>query len=90
MAITATQPLSTKLNEDHVLINDDLKISFRRTIRVPDNHQTSFLPPDLGAYPLKSVAEHANKMRPEMIAKGGLMFPMYRRYHCNVMREWQR
>ena len=78
------QPLSVELKHDyysqgsHVLVNDDLRISFRRTIRVPDNHQTSCLPPDLGAFPLKPISGYANKITAEMVAKGGLFFPMYR------------
>jgi hypothetical protein len=42
---------------DTVIVhNGDLKISFRRTIRVPDNaNVTSLLPPDLGAFPLYPI-----------------------------------
>lgn len=74
-----TAPLSMKLSHNMVVANDDLQISFRRTIRVSDNHQVSLLPPDLGEFPLKAVSQHADKMRPEMSAKGGLFFPMYRK-----------
>ncbi|KAF2688901.1 hypothetical protein K458DRAFT_331541 [Lentithecium fluviatile CBS 122367] len=71
-------PLATSVeNGDTVLINNDLRISFRRTIRVPDNHQTSFLPPDLGTFPLKSTTKYAEKLPTQMVAKGGLFFPMY-------------
>jgi hypothetical protein len=73
------KPLECELTHHEVVINNDLRISFRRTIRVPDNHQTSWLPPDLGAYPLKSVAEYSKNLKPEMTAKGGLFFPMYRK-----------
>lgn len=76
----ATEPLSCTLeNDDTVLVGGDLRISFRRTIRVPDNHQESFLPPDLGAFPLKRVSQYADKLPPRMSANGGLLFPMYRR-----------
>jgi hypothetical protein len=79
------KPLSVELKykgteDNHVLVNNDLKISFRRTIRVPDNNQASKLPPDLGVFPLSPISEHVNKMTPEMAAKGGLFFPMYREY----------
>ncbi|KAF1952077.1 integral membrane protein [Byssothecium circinans] len=70
-------PLPCRLENDSILINDDLRISFRRTIRVPDNAQTSYLPPDLGAFPLKPISTYATSMKPEMVAKGGAFFPMY-------------
>jgi len=78
------QPVKVELKANaetgnHVLVNDDLKISFRRTIRVPNSKKMSHLPPDLGAFPLKPVSGYANKLTPEMAAKGGLLFPMYRK-----------
>ena len=77
---TQPQPLECKLTREAIIINNDLKISFRRTIRVPDNHQASELPPDLGAFPLKSVNKHMGKMCASMAAKGGLFFPMHRKW----------
>jgi hypothetical protein len=73
-------PLKVELQDNAIVVNDDLRISFRRTIRVPDNgKQISFLPPDLGAFPLKAVSKYAAKMRPEMAGKGGVFMPMYRK-----------
>ncbi|KAF7448574.1 integral membrane protein [Pyrenophora tritici-repentis] len=70
-------PLNCELGEGEVVVNNDLRISFHRTIRVPDNDQKSFLPPDLGAYPLKPIQAYSKKMPTEMTSKGGLFFPMY-------------
>ena len=72
-------PLSVKLKHDRIIINDDLRISFRRTVRVPDNEQISHLPPDLGAFPLKQVDDYMTTIGAEMAAKGGVFFPMYRK-----------
>jgi hypothetical protein len=72
------QPLAIELKPDHVFVNNDLKITFCRTTRVPDNHQTSFLPPNLGAFPLKPISKYSDKLMTSMVAKGGLFFPMYR------------
>jgi hypothetical protein len=74
----STDPLGIELKDDHVLVDSRLKLSFRRTIRVPDNQQTSNLPPSLGAFPLKRVSEYVAKLPNSMAAKGGLFFPMYR------------
>ncbi|KAF2118753.1 integral membrane protein [Lophiotrema nucula] len=60
-----------------VIVDNDLKISFHRTVRVPDNQQVSFLPPDLGAFPLKPVSQFAHKLPPDMAGKGGLFLPMF-------------
>tara|TARA_R110002003_G_scaffold214_2_gene16038 strand:+ start:513 stop:767 length:255 start_codon:yes stop_codon:yes gene_type:complete len=73
------KPLTCELKGHSIIIDDDLQISFRRTIRVPDNAQTSFLPPDLGAFPLEPVSRYADKMCAGMVAKSGLFFPMYRK-----------
>ena len=57
---------------------DDLEISFHRTLRVPDGHNSTKLPPTLGRFPLYNATEYANKLTPEMAGKGGVFFPMYR------------
>ena len=74
-----TSALSIELRNDVVLVDNTLKINFHRTIRVPDNHQTSFLPPDLGTFPLKPVSTYTGKISSAMTAKGGLFLPMYRK-----------
>ncbi|KAI8964197.1 hypothetical protein F5Y11DRAFT_112519 [Daldinia sp. FL1419] len=67
-----------------------LRITFHRTIRVPDNNQTTSLPPDLGAYPLFAVREYAHKLPPSMAAKGGLFLSMYQReaMWVNFKADW--
>lgn len=58
---------------------DSLQISFQRTIRIPDNDHHSALPPDMGPFPLYSVANFKNKVPADMALKGGLFLPMYRK-----------
>lgn len=78
----ATGPLKCELKSSEIVVDDNLRISFRRTIRVPDNDRSSYLPPDLGAYPLKAVADYSKQMPPAMTTKGGVSFPMYRKCTC--------
>ena len=59
--------------------SDSLKISFKRTIRVPDNNENNFLPPSLGDFPLYSVANYRKTLSPQILAKGGIFLPMYQR-----------
>jgi hypothetical protein len=73
------KPLNCELKNGTIVVDDSLYISFRRTVRVPDNQQKSYLPPDMGKFPLKSVSTYADKLSPEMAAKGGVFMPMYRK-----------
>ncbi len=58
-----------------------LKIQFYRTVRVPDvQNGASELPPSLGHFPLFSVPAYAEKLPKAMAAKGGVFFPMYRKW----------
>jgi len=57
-----------------------LTISLRRTIRVPDNGTTYSLPPDLGAFPIYNVLDHAAKLPYHLVEKGGAFIPIYGSY----------
>lgn len=57
---------------------EQLEISLRRTIRVPDNGKAYNLPPGCGAFPLYSVDDHRTQLSGDMVAKGGLFIPVYR------------
>ncbi|KAF2805015.1 ubiquitin-domain-containing protein [Mytilinidion resinicola] len=69
--------MDCEIKNDAVVLNEDLEISFRRTIRVLDNKQTSNLPPDLGAFPLYPVSKYAKTLPADMTSKGGVFLPMY-------------
>lgn len=73
------QPLKCELQGDAILINDDLRITFNRTIRVPDNQQTSCLSPFLGSFPLRAVSKHVETLPAYMATKGGVFLPMFRK-----------
>jgi hypothetical protein len=77
--------MSCVLKDNSIVFNNDLKVSFRRTIRVPDNDESHYLPPDLGAFLLKAVSQHSSKLDPAMVTKGGVFFPMYRKCLRNAL-----
>lgn len=53
-------------------------ISFIRTLRVPDlEGESTDLPPGFGPFPLKHVEDFADKLEPEVAARGGVALPMY-------------
>ncbi|KAG5664964.1 hypothetical protein KAF25_008698 [Fusarium avenaceum] len=56
---------------------DDLTITLKRIVRVPDNDQIKALPPDLGSFPLFKVDDYAESLADNMARKEGLFLPMY-------------
>lgn len=56
-----------------------MSIILHRTIRVPDNYSTNSLPPSHGGFPLYRVRDYRDRMPHDIVQKGGLFFPMYRR-----------
>jgi hypothetical protein len=59
--------------------NDVLDIRFKRTLRVPDNHEASDLPPCIGTFPLLKTSDYQRSLPTEISKKGGVFFPMYRK-----------
>ena len=57
-----------------------LQISFRRTIRIPDNNQGYSSPPELEPFPMYSVNESDVNLSKKIVSKGGIFVPMYRKY----------
>ncbi|KAF2474701.1 ubiquitin-domain-containing protein [Lindgomyces ingoldianus] len=65
--------------KDDAIYLDDFELSFHRTLRVPDNHDSSKLPPSLGRFPLCNAVDYAKNLPEEMAKKGGVFLPMYQR-----------
>ncbi|KAK2003650.1 integral membrane protein [Colletotrichum falcatum] len=74
-----TVVLGDDIRVSHGGNKDVLSIRLNRTIRVPDNRDTSSLPPGMGTFPLFRVRDFAHRMPEGMAAKGGVFFPMYQR-----------
>jgi hypothetical protein len=54
-----------------------LEIGFQRTFRIPDDGKTYPLPPGFGFFPLCHVDDHARRISPDWLDRGGVMLPMY-------------
>jgi hypothetical protein len=54
-----------------------VRISFMRTLRIPDDNREYFLPPGLGEFPLRNVDEFADNIHETWLGQGGVMLPMY-------------
>jgi hypothetical protein len=53
------------------------QISFKRTLRIPDDNKTHRLPPDLGNFTLAHVDDHANALPATWHKRGGVFLPMH-------------
>ncbi len=55
----------------------ELRISFQRTLRIPDDDKSYPLPPGLGSFPLRHVDDFASGVPDEWLSRGGVLLPMY-------------
>lgn len=77
MSIERTLPIG--LDGDHLHIGRHLAVSFQRTLRIPDDGNVYPLPPSLGTFPLRRVADYADRVPASWRARGGVFMPMYQR-----------
>lgn len=54
-----------------------LRISFQRTLRIPDDGRSYPLPPSIGAFPLRHVDDFAQRVPGHWFERGGIMLPMF-------------
>ena len=52
-------------------------IGFQRTLRIPDDDRTWFLPPGLGEFPLRHLDDYAARLPDEWRRRGGVIMPMH-------------
>lgn len=65
------------------IVNDELvlggvTVGFQRTLRIPETGMHS-LPPGLGRFPLRRVADYPDTAPADWLARGGVMLPIYQR-----------
>ncbi len=57
----------------------DVTLTFQRTLRIPDDGRSYPLPPGLGCFPLRRVADYADRVPDGWAEQGGVFLPMYQR-----------
>ena len=57
--------------------NASFKISFQRTLRIPDTETTYQLPPGLGQFPLRHTDDYAARLPPATVSRGGAILPIW-------------
>jgi hypothetical protein len=78
MEDTMTDCLDVSLDGDALRVGD-LRITFQRTLRIPDDGKTYPLPPGLGAFPLRRIDDLGDRAPAAWREKGGVILPMYQR-----------
>ena len=57
--------------------NAGVSISFKRTLRLPDDGETHHLPPELGDFPLRHIEDFDLKDHNHLKKRGGVIMPMF-------------
>jgi len=57
--------------------NAGIRISFQRTLRVPDDGENHHLPPGLGRFPLRHIEDLDLKHHNHLKERGGIIMPMF-------------
>jgi hypothetical protein len=63
--------------DGNTLVLGGLRITFQRTLRIPDDGRDYPLPPGLGAFPLRRVEDYADRVPALWRERGGVLLPMY-------------
>ncbi len=67
------------LDGDSLSLGPGLRISFQRTLRIPDDGRTYPLPPGLGRFPVRTVARYRERVPEPWRERAGVFIPMYQR-----------
>jgi len=71
--------LDVTVTDDQVKIGPHFSVTFERTLRIPDDGREYPLPPSLGHFPVRRVADYADRVPEAWRAHGGVFLPMYQR-----------
>lgn len=71
--------LQVSVQGDSVRIGRHFSVSFQRTLRIPEDGRTYPLPPGLGRFPVRRVADFADRVPASWREHGGVFIPMYQR-----------
>ncbi|HET6360474.1 MAG TPA: hypothetical protein VFH11_00280 [Gemmatimonadota bacterium] len=91
-SVVRNPALDVVVEGDSLRIGPHFRVSFQRTLRIPDDGQTYPLPPGLGNFPIRRVADYADRVPAEWRERGGVFLPMYQReamwlaFHCDWWR----
>jgi len=71
--------LPPNIAPDAIGFGDRFRVMFQRTLRIPDDGREYPLPPGLGRFPVRRVADFADRVPAAWRERGGVFIPMYQR-----------
>lgn len=71
--------LEVTVDNNSLQFGSGVRLTFHRTLRIPDDGRTYPLPPSLGRFPILNVADYADRVPEQWAAEGGFFIPMYQR-----------
>jgi hypothetical protein len=71
--------LQVNVSNDSIRIGRHFEVSFQRTLRIPEDGREYPLPPGLGRFPIRRVADYAHRVPESWRIHGGVFIPMYQR-----------
>jgi hypothetical protein len=73
-----SEVLDVTIDADRVSIGR-FSVTFERTLRIPDDGRDYPLPPSLGHFPVRRIADYADRVPSGWREHGGVLIPMYQR-----------
>jgi hypothetical protein len=77
MEVVMTRRAPVKIVRDQLVLGS-VTVGFQRTLRIPETGLHP-LPPGLGRFPLRRVADYPDTAPAEWLSRGGVMLPIYQR-----------
>jgi hypothetical protein len=76
---SGVQRLPLAVNHDELRIGRHTKVSFHRTLRIPEHGRAYPLPAGFGRLPILRVEDYAKRVPEKWIEQGGFIIPLYQR-----------
>jgi len=76
---SGVQRLPLAVNHDELRIGRHTKVSFHRTLRIPEDGRAYPLPAGFGRLPILRVEDYAKRVPEKWIEQGGFIIPLYQR-----------
>jgi hypothetical protein len=71
--------LDVHIEPEAIRVERDFAISFKRTLRIPEDGKQHKAPPNFGAFPIYRVEDHPDRLPARWNREGGAFIPMYQR-----------
>jgi hypothetical protein len=72
-------PVQVAVRKNRVSLGKWFRVTFERTLRIPDDGRTYPLPPGLGSFPVRRAADFPDAVPAEWVERGDLFIPMFQR-----------